>query len=137
MNASQFMDKQIMELSASGAHSSDLLDLLDPPEKHRSNGTGSGAGGKKDDMLPNYDFQPIRSVGSSPAPATVEGGKAWGSVDSIPTSSNFRERVRFLFLFFSFLLEWNLCVFCFTKFWDIVGYRVCHNLAIGHESSLS
>ncbi|CAA7410311.1 unnamed protein product [Spirodela intermedia] len=92
MNASQFMDKQIMELSASGAQSSDLLDLLNPPEKHRSNGAGSGDGGKKDDILPNYDFQPIRSVGSSPPPATVEGGRAWGSMDSIPTSSNFRER---------------------------------------------
>ncbi|CAA6673094.1 unnamed protein product [Spirodela intermedia] len=92
MNASQFMDKQIMELSASGAQSSDLLDLLNPPEKHRSNGAGSGDGGKKDDILPNYDFQPIRNVGSSPPPATVEGGRAWGSMDSIPTSSNFRER---------------------------------------------
>ncbi|MQL72609.1 hypothetical protein Taro_004921 [Colocasia esculenta] len=90
MNASKFMDKQIMELSGSGAHSGggggDLLELLG--ENHQDN----GAGGKKDEILPSYDFQPIRTVGSSAAAAGgTDGGRTWGSADSSKASgSNFR-----------------------------------------------
>ncbi|KAG9449794.1 hypothetical protein H6P81_009759 [Aristolochia fimbriata] len=74
MNTSQFMDKQIMGLS--GSQSSDILDLLNSQEEQ--NGVG-----KKEEILPNYDFQPIRSVSAS----NVEGGgvggaRGWNSADS-------------------------------------------------------
>ena len=109
MNASQFMDKQIQGLAASAAAaassppaSGGLVDLIspDPQEEavshgpgHRSlhggaNGTGTSNGA--DEVLPSYDFQPIRPcatasavpVGSAPTTG------AWGSLDSKAASSN-------------------------------------------------
>uniref|UniRef100_A0A1D1YBN4 DUF1421 domain-containing protein n=1 Tax=Anthurium amnicola TaxID=1678845 RepID=A0A1D1YBN4_9ARAE len=94
MNASQFMDKQIMELSGSGAQSSEFLELLNPPENSQSNGTGLG--GRKEEILPSYDFQPIRRAGSSPPHMSLDGGsgsgRAWGSADSKHGSSSIRAR---------------------------------------------
>jgi len=107
------MDKQIQGLAASASASAaaassppasgGLVDLMspDPQEEavshghgpgHRSlhggaNGTGNGA----DEVLPSYDFQPIRPsaaaasavpVGSAPATG------AWGSLDSKAASPN-------------------------------------------------
>ncbi|XP_077253556.1 uncharacterized protein LOC143892666 [Tasmannia lanceolata] len=54
MNASQFMDKQIMALS--GSPNNDFVELLNQPEDQN--------GSKKEEILPSYDFQPIRPVGS-------------------------------------------------------------------------
>ncbi|CAN6331560.1 unnamed protein product [Urochloa humidicola] len=99
MNASQFMDKQIQGLAASAAAaassppaSGGLADLMspDPQEEaeshaHRphhggANGTGNGA----DEVLPSYDFQPIRPATSASAVPVVSApaAGAWGSHDS-------------------------------------------------------
>ncbi|KAI3463026.1 hypothetical protein Pfo_019689 [Paulownia fortunei] len=95
---SQFMDKQIMDLSnfqstATGNNSSDndFIDFMNrPPEK-------------KDDIFPRYDFMPIRpAVGSSspPPPATrssnIDFGeedapfRTWNSFDSKTNASPIR-----------------------------------------------
>ncbi|KAL6607766.1 hypothetical protein ACP70R_040829 [Stipagrostis hirtigluma subsp. patula] len=106
MNASQFMDKQILGLAAAGSGtgaaaaasspppSAGLADLMspDPQEEADSrrhaggahhggvNGSGSGA----DEVLPSYDFQPIRSAAAGSPPAAA----AWGSLDSKEPSSS-------------------------------------------------
>jgi len=108
MNASQFMDKQIQGLAASGAAASSppasggggLADLMspDPQEEAESHGrrphyggaNGNGNGNSADEVLPSYDFQPIRPatsasavpVGSAPAVG------AWGPLDSKDASPN-------------------------------------------------
>jgi hypothetical protein len=113
MNASQFMDKQIQGLAASGAAASSppassgggggLADLMspDPQEEAESharhshlphlggaNGTSNGA----DEVLPSYDFQPIRTATSASASAVPVGSApaagAWGSLDSKAASPN-------------------------------------------------
>ncbi|OEL33167.1 hypothetical protein BAE44_0005813 [Dichanthelium oligosanthes] len=107
MNTSQFMDKQIQGLAASAAAaaassppasggSGDLVVLMspDPQEEaeshaHRSHHGGANGNGT-DEVLPSYDFQPIRPatsasavpVGSAPAAG------AWGSLDSKAASPN-------------------------------------------------
>ncbi|XP_006643803.1 vegetative cell wall protein gp1-like [Oryza brachyantha] len=93
MNASQFMDKQILGLAASASNSNstsgggggggaELLDLMSPnPQeegedrlrrRHSSNGSA-------DDVLPSYDFQPIRTTTAAAAAAAPA---SWGSLDS-------------------------------------------------------
>ncbi|XP_020518372.1 altered inheritance of mitochondria protein 3 [Amborella trichopoda] len=69
MNSSHFMDKQIMGLS--GSQNSDFFELLNPPSQEHN-------GSKKEDMLPSYDFQPIRPIVSPPSP-------------ELQSSSNFRK----------------------------------------------
>lgn len=100
------MDKQIQGLAASGAAASSppasggLADLMspDPQEEaenhaHRphhggANCTGNGA----DEVLPSYDFQPIRpSASASASAAPVNSAPAagsWGSLDSKAASPN-------------------------------------------------
>ncbi|KAK9733242.1 hypothetical protein RND81_04G054000 [Saponaria officinalis] len=62
MNASKFMDKQIMDLSRSSMsdNNQDFIDLMNPQseegEDEQSNG---GLSKKKQEILPNYDFHPI------------------------------------------------------------------------------
>ncbi|CAL9117634.1 unnamed protein product [Musa textilis] len=101
MNASKFMDKQIMELSGSSAPADKFFDLLNPQEDHQIDGAASGGGsvkkeqqqhGEKAEIFPSYEFHPIRAVGSS-SPPTTSGGlggswPAWGSVDSKLASFN-------------------------------------------------
>lgn len=88
MNSSQFMDKQIMDLSRSQNSNSntDIFDLLNPQEEEEKKK-------QKDDILPNYDFQPIRPVNS----VNLEGGnsnnvlggtRVWNSADSKPNSNS-------------------------------------------------
>ncbi|XAR58212.1 hypothetical protein NMG60_11026625 [Bertholletia excelsa] len=78
MNTSQFMDKQIMDLSNSKS-SNDFLDLMNPQEEHIG-------GGKKEDIVPSYDFQPIRPIGASQQPNLDSdnggGARVWNSADS-------------------------------------------------------
>ncbi len=62
MNTSQFMDKQIMDLSA-GSQSNDFINLMSPEDDHLT--AGGGMGSKKEEIVPSYDFQPIRPTGSS------------------------------------------------------------------------
>ncbi|RZR72412.1 hypothetical protein BHM03_00013268 [Ensete ventricosum] len=100
MNASKFMDKQIMELSGSSAPADKFFDLLNPQEDHQIDGAASGGGsakkeqqqGEKAEIFPSYEFHPIRAVGSS-SPPTTSGGlggswPTWGSVDSKLASFN-------------------------------------------------
>lgn len=114
MNASQFMDKQILGLAAAGAASSppstgggggggELLDLMGPNpqedvvESHdfhaRRGANGTGA---DEVMVPSYDFQPIRTAAApapAPAPAptaSASAANAWGSLDSNAASPNLK-----------------------------------------------
>ncbi|XP_077219799.1 uncharacterized protein LOC143853991 [Tasmannia lanceolata] len=77
MNSSQFMDKQITGLS--GSQNSDFFEFLNPND-----------GGKKEQILPSYDFQPIRS---STVPnlegSSITGARAWNSGDSKSNASVF------------------------------------------------
>ncbi|KQK02888.1 hypothetical protein BRADI_2g04297v3 [Brachypodium distachyon] len=87
MNTSQFMDKQILGLAASASPSSslaggggaELLDLMGPdpqdegqdrPIRRHHSTNGSAAA----DVLPSYDFQPIRTSTAAPP--------SWGSLES-------------------------------------------------------
>ncbi|XP_010908580.1 uncharacterized protein [Elaeis guineensis] len=86
MNTSQFMDKQILGLSGSQQGSGgELFDLMNPEEEHQING-------KKEEILPSYDFQPIRTIGSLPPTASAAPllKPSWGSVDSKMASSNLK-----------------------------------------------
>ncbi|XP_062209012.1 formin-like protein 5 [Phragmites australis] len=93
MNASQFMDKQILGLAASASPSGgggggavDLSDMMIPtPQEegedrlHRRR-SSSSANGTAADVLPSYDFQPIRTAAAPQA--------SWGSLDSnVPSAS--------------------------------------------------
>ncbi|TVU21624.1 hypothetical protein EJB05_31273 [Eragrostis curvula] len=98
MNASQFMDKQILGLAASAAPSAggggsgsvDLSDLMNPvpqedgEDRLRRRRSFGGSNGTADDVLPNYDFQPIRTTsGAAAAPQA-----SWGSLDSKAPSAS-------------------------------------------------
>ncbi|GJM94736.1 hypothetical protein PR202_ga11409 [Eleusine coracana subsp. coracana] len=112
MNASEFMDKQIQGLAASGSGAAGsspppsvgsgggLTDLMgpDPQEDaesrhaHRPNHGGSNGfgGATTEEVVPSYDFQPIRP--SAAATSAVPAGSppaagAWGSLDSKAASS--------------------------------------------------
>jgi hypothetical protein len=118
MNASEFMDKQIQGLAASGSGAAAgsspppsvgsggwLADLMGPdphedaesrlarrPQHHRgSNGVGGGA---TDEVLPSYDFQPIRpsaaATSAVPAGSPPAAAASWGSLDSKATSSGLK-----------------------------------------------
>lgn len=127
MNTSQFMDKQIMDLSAEGGGGSspsqskiDFIDFMKTQEDHHHVGGGSGGGGggngnvnnKKDEILPNYDFQPIRHAGFSSQSPNLDGvnagggSRVWNSADSkADTTTGIRVRIfpKFIYLFvFSF-----------------------------------
>uniref|UniRef100_A0A5B6ZB85 Putative transcriptional regulator DEF1 isoform X1 n=1 Tax=Davidia involucrata TaxID=16924 RepID=A0A5B6ZB85_DAVIN len=69
MNTSQFMDKQIMDLSNSLSNS-DFIDLMN---------------GKKEEIMSSYDSQPIRPIGASQPPnldpSNVGGTRVWNSAD--------------------------------------------------------
>ncbi|CAO2193846.1 unnamed protein product [Urochloa humidicola] len=101
MNTSQFMDKQILGLAASaspsgggggGAGSVDLSDLMIPTpqedveDRLRRRRSSSSANGIADDVLPSYDFQPIRTAAATAAPAPQA---SWGSLDSKAPSASY------------------------------------------------
>ena len=100
MNTSQYTDKQIMDLSNSSSSSSssqqqrinnnnnnnnDFIDLKNPNEEQDHH----IAANKKEEILPSYDFQPIRPLGVSPNPSTIDsaGARVWTSTDSKLNSS--------------------------------------------------
>ncbi|KAK4426131.1 hypothetical protein Salat_1381600 [Sesamum alatum] len=95
--ASQLMDKQIMDLSSShsiatansSSSNTDFIDFMNRPPP------------KKDDIVPSYDFMPIRpAVGSSSPPATRSSNfdsgdddgplRTWNSLDSKINASPIR-----------------------------------------------
>jgi hypothetical protein len=103
MNTSQFMDKQILGLAASAAPSGgvaggggsvDLSDLMIPTpqedgeDRLRRRRSISSANGIADDVLPSYDFQPIRTTAAAPAPQA-----SWGSLDSKAPSASYNLKV--------------------------------------------
>uniref|UniRef100_A0ACD5TKL4 Uncharacterized protein n=1 Tax=Avena sativa TaxID=4498 RepID=A0ACD5TKL4_AVESA len=115
MNASQFMDKQILGLAAAGAASppppsgggggggGELFDLMGPNpqeddvvESHDHQNARRGATGADEAMMPSYDFQPIRTAApatavAAPAPAaSASAPNAWGSLDSNAASPNLK-----------------------------------------------
>lgn len=92
MNTSQFMDKQIMDLSSSQKKNNPDKDFMDlnnhPPQEDDHHDVVVGGGDKKDEILPSYDFQPIRPIASS-QPANFEsssggGARVWLSAESKP-----------------------------------------------------
>lgn len=104
MNSSQFMDKQIMGLAGSGSvgGGGELFDLMNPQEERHGDNNGGGVL-KKEEIYPSYDFQPIRTAGSSSSAVNntsstnLDGGArhSWGSADSKIASANLRVRYRF------------------------------------------
>ncbi|KAL2335731.1 hypothetical protein Fmac_016944 [Flemingia macrophylla] len=80
MNTTPFMDKQIMDLThgSSSTAQKDFMDLIKPEphhhlqddeQEHDQEQTSSRANGiAKDDILPSYDFQPIRPLNYDSAP---------------------------------------------------------------------
>ncbi|XP_078178936.1 basic salivary proline-rich-like protein (DUF1421) [Carex rostrata] len=90
MNTSQFMDKQILDLMSPQSQPNHQEE---ESSTHHTNGNTSTT---KEEILASYDFQPIRTVGSSPprtgsgtATVTAAGsGSTWGSLDSRMTSLN-------------------------------------------------
>lgn len=87
MNTSQFMDKQIMDLSNSQSNN-DFINLMNPSDDRDVTG-----GDKKEDILPSYDFQPIRPLGAaSSSPSIVDSGnvRARNSPDNNSSTNNIR-----------------------------------------------
>ncbi|XWS32744.1 hypothetical protein CRYUN_Cryun22dG0015800 [Craigia yunnanensis] len=96
MNTSQFMDKQIMDLTSSSSSSplyhtnKDFSDLMNHPqdEDNRNQGSGFDAANnginKNEDIFPNYDFQPTRPVSTSLDAAGVNNNnsRSWRLIDS-------------------------------------------------------
>ncbi|XP_022752236.1 zinc finger CCCH domain-containing protein 41-like [Durio zibethinus] len=96
MNTSQFMDKQIMDLTSSSSSSppqntnKDFIDLMNHPQDednhNQSSGFGSANNGinNKEEIFPSYDFQAIRPVSTSLDAAGVNNNnlRSWSSIDS-------------------------------------------------------
>lgn len=82
-----------MDLSNSQSNHSqnDFINLMNPGEDHQV----TGGGDKKEEILPNYDFQPIRPVGSSSPKSKVDSSnvtahRGWNSADNKSNSSSVR-----------------------------------------------
>lgn len=94
MNSSHYMDKQIMDLSNSqnSSNNNDFIDLVNPQADHHI----SGGDQKKEDIVPSYEFHPIRPIGSSSPKSNIDSSnvgvaRAWNSADSKNnTESNIR-----------------------------------------------
>ncbi|GAB2229781.1 hypothetical protein Drorol1_Dr00014036 [Drosera rotundifolia] len=93
MNASQFMDKQIMDLSRSKSTTIDSIhEVIDDqvPETTERDAVDGGGVGQKSEIFPSYDFQLIRPVdgvstqfdGVGVAGVGGGGNRIWGSMDS-------------------------------------------------------
>ncbi|KAL5860521.1 hypothetical protein ACOSQ3_001831 [Xanthoceras sorbifolium] len=95
MNASQFMDKQIMDLTSSQNNNidkdRDLMDLVNNPRKEDDHDASNGIGIKKEEIVASYDFQPIRGGLSqslnSDAAATTASPRVWNSADNKNSNS--------------------------------------------------
>ncbi|MCL7043380.1 hypothetical protein MKW94_013586 [Papaver nudicaule] len=105
MNSSKFMDKQIMDLTASQNNPNSnnvIFDLLNPSpqeeeqqqQQNTTTSSSSSVGGAKKDLkeeiLPSYDFQPIRPTTTSSSvnlDNNCDGVRVWNSADSKTNSS--------------------------------------------------
>lgn len=94
MNTSQFMDKQIMDLSNSQRSDNDIIDLMNPPQEDLI--------GNKEEIVPSYDFQPIRQpiISSQQQQSNLDssGARVWNSADSKTGATAIASRVRSLSL---------------------------------------
>lgn len=95
MNTTSFMDKQIMDLSqGSPQHNNDFLDMMNHSQEEEQQVGHVNGISKKEEILPNYDFQPIRPIvgatlrsPSFDATPSLGGGgggstRGWNSTDS-------------------------------------------------------
>lgn len=85
MNTSQFTDKQIMDLSSSPSTGNNKIDFLDLVNSRQD----VNVSGAKEEIVPSYEFHPIRPIGSSSSPpmsnadsSNVGGARVWNSADS-------------------------------------------------------
>lgn len=84
MNTSQYMDKQMMDLSNSLSNN-DFIDLLNPQDDHHHISSGI----KGENVVPSYEFHPVRSIGSSPPNSGhVGGARACNSAESKTNTVN-------------------------------------------------
>ncbi|XP_076944324.1 uncharacterized protein LOC143614912 [Bidens hawaiensis] len=82
MNTSQFMDKQIMDLSNSQSKSKSTNDFMDLNIHPAASQDDNHDVTKTDDILPSYDFQPIRPIAlSSFDSGNVGGARVWSSAE--------------------------------------------------------
>uniref|UniRef100_A0A2P2IX73 WW domain-binding protein 11 isoform X1 n=1 Tax=Rhizophora mucronata TaxID=61149 RepID=A0A2P2IX73_RHIMU len=109
MNTLQFMDKQIMDLTASSSSpeqgAKDFLDLMNRPEKEAGQDGVFDARDviKKEEIVPSYDFHPIRPIDStagfggsaalSPTAAAVS-GRTWSSTNALSNSATAVSSIR-------------------------------------------
>nr|XP_043606917.1 putative uncharacterized protein DDB_G0294196 [Erigeron canadensis] len=104
MNTSQYMDKQIMDLSSSSSPSNKINDFMDLNFAQTDDVIGdidhNNNNNKKDEILPNYDFHPIRPSSQQHLNTTLDnnatlggGGppRVWSSAESKP---NFASSLR-------------------------------------------
>ncbi|XP_044466588.1 myosin tail region-interacting protein MTI1-like [Mangifera indica] len=92
MNTSQFMDKQIMDLTTSHIGTSpnkdkdkDFIDLMNNPQHHEDHDVNNGVaiGIKKEEIVPSYDFQPIRGgLSQSFNFDSASTARVWNSADN-------------------------------------------------------
>lgn len=85
-----------MDLSRSPNTTTDIFDLLNPQEKHNDTSTTTTVANKelKQDVLPSYDFQPIRPLTTASSTNNIEPtntnasvARVWNSADSKPNPS--------------------------------------------------
>lgn len=128
MNTTSFMDKQIMDLSQGSSQHNDFLDLMNhSQEEEQPVGHVNGIS-KKEEILPNYDFQPIRPIvgATSRSPSfdatpSLGGGstRGWNSTDSKSnTNTPIRVINRFHRLSFFLVLVYFI-LFYFYMQWDV------------------
>ncbi|XP_044503316.1 bromodomain-containing protein 4-like [Mangifera indica] len=93
MNTSQFMDKQIMDLTSSQIGTGpnkdkDFIDLMkDPQHEEEDHDLNNGIGIKKEEIVPSYDFQPIRGgLSQSLSFDSASTSRVWNSADNKPKS---------------------------------------------------
>ncbi|KAJ7974612.1 proline-rich protein 2 [Quillaja saponaria] len=104
MNATPYMDKQIMDLTDGSSQKKDFIDLMNHPKEELDNDSDDeahygthqigGNGIKKEDIVPSYDFQPIRPLGASTqfhnynsTPNLGTYSRPWNSSDSKSSST--------------------------------------------------
>ncbi|CAH2055377.1 unnamed protein product, partial [Thlaspi arvense] len=95
MNTCQFTEKQIMDLSSSSPPATDFIDLMNnTTNSHYKLRLGEdGLESSKEEMVPSYDFQPIRhntAVGLSQSALNLAGSTTatvWSPSDSKPVST--------------------------------------------------
>lgn len=119
-----------MDLSA-GSHSDNLMNLMSPDDDHSTVGGGGGGGGgvgpKKEEILASYDFQPIRSMGSSQlsnldSAGGAGGPRTWNPVDSKSNAIGIRVRSLSLYLIIDIYANDFMGVFFLSEIVGMLGF---------------